>query len=179
VQKENTNSEYNRSLQALQWKGSSLLEQSQKSDLLFVFVRHKGCTFCREALSELAKNLSLILKKGLKPVIVHMGPESTSEELKKEYGLDSVEWISDPQKKFYAAFGLKRGSLKQLFGPRVWARGFVAGVMNGHGLGPLEGDGFQMGGIYLLSKGNLSKLHDPCDAADIGDWKQILENLKI
>lgn len=164
-------------LKSLVWDGKSLVEQSQKVPLLMVFVRHKGCTFCREALSELANNLPMILQKGLRPVVVHMGPESTSLELKNEYKLDSVGWISDPQKKFYAAFGLKRGSLKQLFGPRVVARGFVAGVLKGHGLGAIEGDSLQMGGIFLVQKGLVQKLHDPCDAADVGDWNQILKSV--
>lgn len=164
-------------LKDLQVKKSSLLEMSGKAPLLMVFVRHKGCTFCREALSELAKNIKPILAKGLKPYVVHMGPESTSLELKNEYGLDSVEWISDPQKKFYAAFGLKRGSLNQLFGPRVVARGFVAGVLKGHGIGAIEGDSLQMGGIFLVKKGVVTKLHDPCDASDVGDWNQILNKI--
>jgi hypothetical protein len=30
---------------------------------------------------------------------------------------------------------LKRGSLAQLLGPKVWWRGFKAGVLAGHGLG--------------------------------------------
>lgn len=161
----------------LMWQGKSLLEHSQHAGLVLVFVRHKGCTFCREALSELSKNLPMILKKGLQPIVVHMGPESTSEELKNEYNLDSVGWISDPQKKFYAAFGLQRGSLKQLFGPRVVARGFVAGVLKGHGLGAIEGDALQMGGVFLLRQGQIKKLHDPCDAADVGDWNQILQSI--
>ncbi len=161
----------------LRLEKDSLVDMSRKVPLLMVFVRHKGCTFCREALSELASHIKPILAKGLKPYVVHMGPESTSIELKNEYGLSSVEWISDPQKKFYAAFGLKRGSLKQLFGPRVVTRGFVAGVLKGHGIGAIEGDSLQMGGIFLVNKGLVTKLHDPCDASDVGDWNQILSKI--
>lgn len=157
--------------------GSTLQSASKTHSLLFVFVRHKGCTFCREALSDLKKNLPLLESKKLKIYVVHMGPPSTSVELANEYDLKTVEFISDPGKKFYNAFGLKRGSLKQLFGPRVWLRGFQAGVLKGHGVGALEGDGLQMGGIFLMQKGQLKKLHDPCDAADVGDWSQIVQQI--
>lgn len=157
--------------------GTTINSASLAKPLLFVFVRHKGCTFCREALSELKNNLPLLESKKLKIYVVHMGPPSTSIELANEYNLKTVDFISDPGKKFYTSFGLKRGSLKQLLGPRVWLRGFQAGVLKGHGVGGLEGDGLQMGGIFLMHKGQIKKLHDPCDAADIGDWSQIAQQI--
>lgn len=154
--------------------GKNLMDGSKDIPLLFVFVRHKGCTFCREALSQLSEYKEKLLQKRVKVFVVHMGPESTSQELEATYKLQGVTFISDPQKKFYKAFGLKRGSLNQLFGPKIWLRGFQAGVLQGHGIGAIEGDGLQLGGICLLKNGSLTKLLDPCDAADIGDWNNLL-----
>ncbi len=157
--------------------GKDLKSASFTQPLLFVFVRHKGCTFCREALSDLAKYKKELLQKNVRVVIVHMGPESTSTELAQTYDLREMEFLSDPQRQFYKAFGLKRGNLMQLFGPKIWLRGFQAGVLNKHGLGMLEGDGLQLGGICLYQEGKITKLHDPCDASDIGDWNAILKQL--
>ena len=161
----------------LLFRGESLLKNSKNEPLLFVFVRHKGCTFCREALSQLSEHKSQLMQRRVHIFVVHMGPESTSVELENTYHLQGVEFISDPDKKFYKAFGLKRGSLNQLFGPRIWLRGFQAGVLRGHGIGAIEGDGLQLGGICLLKNGSLTRLLDPCDAADTGDWSKIIKEL--
>ncbi len=157
--------------------GNDLKSASFTQPFLFVFVRHKGCTFCREALSDLAKFKKQLLQKNVRVVIVHMGPESTSEELAKTYNLHEMEFLSDPERRFYKAFELKRGNFMQLFGPKIWLRGFKAGVLQKHGVGLLEGDGLQLGGICLYQEGRMTKLHDPCDASDIGDWNSILKQL--
>ncbi len=164
-----------RSLDDLKFdSGESFVEKSKAQPLLFVLVRHRGCTFCREALDELSKNMKKITDKGYKPYVVHMGSSESGNLMKDEYSLDQVEFISDPNKNIYRLFGARRGTLKELFGPRVWARGVVAGMLKKHGVGKLEGDGFQLGGVYLLEDGKLRHVHDPCDAADVEDWNKLL-----
>jgi peroxiredoxin len=153
----------------------SLIEESKAQPHLLVLVRHRGCTFCREALSELSKNLDLLKERGLKTYVVHMGSIESGQLMKKEFELDGVEMISDPDQLYYQALGARRGSFKELFGPRVWKRGFQAGVLKDHGLGKLEGDGLQLGGVFLVESGRVNHLHDPCDAADVENWNEILD----
>jgi len=57
--------------------------------------------------------------------------------------------ISDPTKELYAAFGLQRGSVLQLLGPRVWSAGFGA-FRAGHRAGRPVGDPFMMSGGFLI-----------------------------
>ncbi|MFG0276081.1 MAG: AhpC/TSA family protein, partial [Phycisphaerales bacterium] len=68
------------------------------------------------------------------------------------YGLDDLPRVSDPDRTLYRAFSLERGSVNQLFGPRVVLRGVVA-TLRGHFVGALDGDGFQMPGVFLVADG--------------------------
>ena len=171
--------------QQVDWKtlqmtdGRSLIDASLSSHYIFVLVRHEGCTFCRESISLLSKHSKKIVDMGLKPVLVHMGSSENSESLRKTYGLQDTMIISDPERLFYQAMSLKRGSWWQLFGPKIWWRGFVAGVVKGYGVGRLAGDGFQLGGVFHVFEGNLRPLHLPKDASDVENWDQILSEVVL
>ena len=43
-------------------KGNTLGQMSEKNPILLVFLRHFGCTFCREAIDELSKKKANIEK---------------------------------------------------------------------------------------------------------------------
>jgi peroxiredoxin len=135
--------------------GTSLEELSRISPILLVFLRHAGCTFCREALADLAEQRSEIESSGTRIVIVHMGQPEQGEELTTRYGLSDIHRVSDPSQSLYRAFGLTRGALWQLFGLPVWIRGFQAGVFRRHGVGQLIGDGFQMPGVFVVFHGEI------------------------
>jgi peroxiredoxin len=150
--------------------GQTLLDASRAAPHMVVFLRHSGCTFCREALTDLARDQSRLNAQGVRLVLVHMGSPEQGETLVKSFGLDGAVPISDPQKRLYAAFNLARGSLTQLFGPRVWVRGFVAGILRRHGVGALVGDGFQMPGAFLVHQGVIRRAFRHADAADRPDY---------
>lgn len=154
--------------------GRGLLEASRTGPIMLLFVRHRGCTFCRESLAGLAAALPRLRERGERPVVVHLGSEASGREMQREFGLESVPFVADPDKRFYLAFGRRRGGWRELFGPRVWARGFVAGVLRGHGVGHLEGDGLQLGGVVRVEQGRWRVVHEPRDAADVEDWVAIL-----
>lgn len=157
--------------------GESVLELSQRCPQLFVLVRHRGCTFCREALSELSTALPEIKKKNLEVTVVHMGGDESSAKLAEEFNLPEVQFISDSKREYYRVLGARRGSLKEVLGPRVWKRGLIDGALKKFGIGGLEGDGFQLGGVFLVKNGECQHLHDPCDAADVEKWDQLLSRI--
>jgi peroxiredoxin len=157
--------------------GNNLLDESKHQKLLLTLVRHEGCTFCRETLTNLSRSLKDIQSTGVKVVIVHMGSESDSKLMVDKYGLEGVTIQSDPERKFYQALQIKRGNFRQLFGPSVWTRGFYAGVLKGHGVGALKGDGFQLGGTFLIDHGKVTCLHASSTAADVEDWIEIAKKL--
>lgn len=136
---------------------------------LIVFLRHFGCTFCREALSDLSQARPKLEALGIRMVLVHMSTTAEALEFFAGYGLEKCELVSDPARQLYSAFGLERARAKQFIGPKVWLRGFQAGVLDGHGIGWLAGDGLQMPGVFLLKDGALAsefRHQTPADRPD-------------
>lgn len=150
--------------------GESLLELSERSAVLVVFLRHLGCTFCREALSDVAARREGIEGEGVGLVLVHMAPDDRARELFREYGLGDVARVSDGEKRLYEAFGLERGGPLALFGPRVWIRGLKA-TLAGHRVGKLVGDGFQMPGVFLVRDGRVIRAFRHATAGDRPDYE--------
>ncbi len=146
--------------------GDSLLHLSIETPLLLIFLRHAGCTFCREALADLALQRRAIEDLGVRIALVHMGSGDEAAGLFARYGLAGLHRVDDPSQSLYRAFGLARGRLSQLFGPKVWFRGFQAAVLERHGVGRLAGDGFQMPGAFLLFHGEILNSFRHASAAD-------------
>lgn len=150
--------------------GESLASIAASSSTLLVFLRHAGCTFCREALADLSKARGEIARHGVRIVLVHMGDFTELEPLLSKNDLLDLDRISDPKQELYRAFGLKQGSAAQLFGPKVWWRGFHAGVVAGHGLGKPAADSSQMPGVFFLEKGFIARRFRHRSAADRPDY---------
>lgn len=151
-------------------QGVTLEEMSALSPVLLVFLRHAGCTFCREALADLAARRKEIEANGARLTLVHMGSEEHGAKFFAKYGLQDVPRVSDPERALYRAFGLPRGSFGDLFGPKVWWRGFQAGILGRHGVGMLVGDGFQMPGVFLIFHGEVLRSYRHVSAADRPDY---------
>ncbi|WP_436714975.1 peroxiredoxin-like family protein [Roseiconus lacunae] len=140
-------------------RGDSIASLSVDRSVLVVFLRHAGCTFCREALGDLQKQRAGIEAAGGEIVLVHMGDNERDVELFESYGLADAHRISDPGCCLYRAYGLQRGGPGQLFPLSVWWRGFSAAIINRHGFGKLIGDGFQMPGAFLVRDNAIVKAY--------------------
>jgi peroxiredoxin len=145
-------------------EGATLDQMSRKNPVLLVFLRHLGCTFCREAMADLASQRKPIEATGSSVVVVHMAGEADGAKCLKQYGLSDLAHISDPCQHLYRAFGLKRGTLGELFGPRALMRGL--GLLPKYGLGRMLGDGFQMPGVFLLYHGEVVRSYRHQSVAD-------------
>jgi hypothetical protein len=144
--------------------GESLLEASQSRLLVLVFLRHFGCTFTRQILRGLEEIQSEATARGGELVLVHM--LKSGGELRYLGGHDHVSRIADPKCELYRAFGLGRGGLMELFGPRVWWLGAVS-LFKGCGVGHLAGDGLQMPGAFLFRNGEIISAQRAHSAADL------------
>ena len=148
--------------------GVSLLEMSNLSPVLVVFLRHIGCTFCREAIADLATHRREIESQGVQIALVHMGQEDQIEPFLALHGLAALPRIGDRTQSVYRAFGLRRGSIPQLFGPKVWIRGLSVGPK--YGMGRTVGDAAQMPGAFLVFHGEVLKSYQHQSAADRADF---------
>jgi peroxiredoxin len=153
--------------------GESLMQISQRQPTLVVFLRHAGCTFCREAAADLASRRQQIEAQGTGIALIHMGTESQGAEFFQPYGLADLPRISDPGRALYRAFDLQRGSLWQILGPTVWWKGFLAGVVRGHGVGKPASDVAQLAGSFLLDRGQIVKAYRHKTSADRTDFSEM------
>ena len=145
--------------------GTTLAELSEESPVLLVLLRHEGCTFCRNAMSDIARSRSQIEKLGTRIVLGHMGTETAFAEFAGRYGLSDIASVSDPERTLYKGLGLRRGRLTQLLGPRVlWA--WFKSTLSGHLPGKIKGDVSQLPGAFLLHHGQVVKTHAYKDASD-------------
>ncbi|MCA9312105.1 MAG: redoxin domain-containing protein [Phycisphaerales bacterium] len=155
---------------ALDQSGMSLLDLSHQAPTLVVFLRHLGCTFCREMLGDVSRHRATIEADGTRIAFVHMSREDDrADRLFRAYELADVPRFSDPQRELYRSFELPRGSFLQLFGPRVAWRGVLATV-RGHRAAGLQGDGLQLAGAFLIHNGAIVRAFHSADAADRPDY---------
>ncbi|MFN0133351.1 MAG: SelL-related redox protein, partial [Phycisphaerales bacterium] len=153
-------------------QGRTLRALTDERQTLVVLLRHSGCTFCKQTLSDLARWQPDISKAGVGLSVVGMtaSPEGL-RALGQQHGLTSATWFADPDRVLYRALELGRGSFLQLFGPRVWIAGVLA-AFRGHGIGKLEGDGFQMPGAFVIHRGRAVRAYHHATAADRPDLKE-------
>ena len=158
-------------------EGGNIWQLSLEQPVLLIFLRHFGCTFCREALSDIAKSKESIEAYGTKIVFVHMTDYKIAERYFNRYELGGAVHVSDPACQYYAAFGLVKGNFNQLFGLQSWIRGFQAGVGNMHGISYKQlGDGFQMPGIFVLHEGEIKEAFIHKLSHDRPDYQALVEN---
>lgn len=152
--------------QTITESGRPFMELVTGSPVLLVFLRHAGCTFCREALGDIAKNRGQIEATGVRIVLVHMGDRAEIQDVIARYGLADLERVCDSNKLLYQAFGLKQGNVFQLFGLKVWWRSLVAGLFRGHGAARPAADATQMPGVFLVEQGLVARRFRHKSAAD-------------
>jgi len=144
-------------------------------DTLIVFLRHFGCTFCREAMAELAEQREQIEASGTHILVIHQSSRESADAFFAKYGLKTVQRVSDTEKKLYEAFELKRAKFEQVFGWKSWLRGVYAGVLKGHWVGREEGDGWQMPGAFLVRGDKILRSFRHKSAADRVDFCELAE----
>lgn len=154
--------------------GDSFRELSFHKPVLLVFLRHFGCTFCRETLVELARSKDEMAAKGLIPVFVHLADVVEAEKYLAAYGWSGARQIADPEAYLYENFQLKRASFSQVFGWKNWKRGVTAGLFKGLGVGKAVGDGFQMPGVFVIVKGNIEDGFRHRFAGDIPPYEELM-----
>ena len=162
-------------------QGEDLLSLSHEQTLMLVFLRHFGCSFCRETMSDIAELRPKLEAQGLAIVMVHMAEDEIAEAYFKRFNLAGIRHISDPDLSLYEYFGLTKGSFWQLYGLKIWVRGFKVGFLDGQGLSWQKelGEVNQMPGIFLLAEGQVrgSFIHE--SAADRPDYLKIVDSCQL
>lgn len=158
----------------------STIAQLSKSDIddgggaLIIMLRHTGCPFCAEILSDLKRALPELTNAGINPVIIHQAPESAFVvELLSKAGHEHTPRISDPDRVLYDLFGVKNGNPWQLFGPHViW--GIVRVLRKGlHPPRKKIGSLRRLNGSVFVQNSTLVARHNYTSQSDRADFNQL------
>jgi hypothetical protein len=156
--------------------GRTLLELVDESPLLLIFLRHFGCSFCRQTLDDVSRIRDLIEAKGIRPVFVHLGSPERAKPYFDYYHLSDVERVSDPGASLYASsvFQLPRKNVfTQFLVPAVW-KGWLQGAVQKHGIGMIKEDADQMPGIFYLQKRAIVRAFRYKTIADQPDYLKLI-----
>lgn len=129
------------------------------------FMRHFGCSFCREHLVRLAAADDEIRAAGGRTVAIFQYDAEATTSYCESRGLP-FDCLGDPRLEAYAEIGLGNGSIRQLFGWKVMRRGRQAYKANGLG-GPQGGTSKLMPGTFVVDgEGRVELAHYSANAAD-------------
>ncbi|MCW3061574.1 MAG: alkyl hydroperoxide reductase/thiol specific antioxidant/Mal allergen [Capsulimonas sp.] len=134
--------------------GSAILlsELWERRPIVVVFLRHYGCTFCREQAAWLRRDYAKFQAAGAEVVAIGQGDPKTGKAFQILLSLPYPLLVTGNDLAPYQAYGLDRGTFSQLFGWRSFVRGAIA-TLRGHFIGRLSGNGFQMPGTFVIDTG--------------------------
>jgi hypothetical protein len=152
--------------------GRTLLEIAEESPVLLVFLRHFGCSFCRETLDRISQIRGKLEAKGIRPVFVHLGTPERAKPYFDYYNLSDVERVSNPDASLYRhpVFGLGRTNpFSHFFRPAV-VKAWVTGAIRSYGIGLIKEDAEQMPGVFFLRDGKIANFYRYRTIADRPDY---------
>jgi peroxiredoxin len=136
--------------------GIDLVSASEPTPMLLVFLRHFGCTFCREAVCELEKLRPDIESLGTRLAFVHLSTDSRAEQFFAPHKFLDIPRFSDPDGRLYESFGLVHAKWQQYLNLRSIAR-MLSAWAGGHLVGTPDGDVERMPGVFLIHRGQILK----------------------
>ena len=148
----------------------TLADQLADGPTLLVFLRQLGCIFCREMVGRLREAAKA--NEDYPRVLFFFQGTSTEGRVFLSRLWPEARAVADRPKRFYAAFGVERGNLVQMFGPGVWAsrrRAKAEGFEQGERLG----DALMMPGVFWAEAGRIRWLHAFRHAGDSPDFAAI------
>ena len=151
-----------------------LRDQLDGCPQLLVFLRHFGCVFCLETVAD----LRAIAEDNphFPPVLFFfIGSPTEGRAFMRRYW-PGARAVADPDKRIYAAFGMGRGNLLQMFGPGVWA-GNRRARAKGNTQGKRSGDIWMMPGCFLVDGPRVLWAHEYAHAADLPDFASIQDQI--
>lgn len=141
--------------------------------ILVVLLRSFGCTFCREAMADVAAVKSEIRGAGAEIAFVHSESHPEADPWFAKYGLNDVLHISDPELAHYRAFGLGRTRAASLVDPQVWVRGAASSLA--HGFGIQNGEMMRrQPGVFVVQEGRVLAEYRHKTPADRPDYLALI-----
>ena len=148
---------------------SPLRQLAEQSPVLVILLRSFGCTFCREAMADVAAIRPQLEAAGARVAFVHGASPEEAEPWFAKYRLTDVACVSDPGLDHYQAFALGRTNATALIDPAVWARGAVCALS--HGFGGQSGAMMrQLPGVFVVQRDQILAEYRHRSPADRPDY---------
>jgi hypothetical protein len=154
---------------------AGLLALAEASPVLLVFLRHFGCPFCRQMISDVSDLRGELEARGVRPVFVHQGTPEVAKATFDYYRAGDMERIHDPQAAIYRhpAFMLGRMSpARQMLKLTVWL-GWLKGTVRKYGIGEVQGDSAQLAGVFFLNGAKIVRKFIHRSMADQPDYRRL------
>ena len=154
-------------------KGNSLLQLSDKEQLMLIFLRHFGCNFCREMLRDIADSAEDIRSNGYKIILVHQSSMNYADKMLDIYELNDIEHISDRSLLLYKSFGIDSLGFLDYFNLSVLF-GVIRSLFKGDIPGRIQGDPNQKPGIFLFHRRGIIDKYEYKNIAKRPDLVQLV-----
>ena len=145
--------------------------------VVLALIRHFGCQFCKDHVSQLVPAVPAIHETGAELVIVGSGNPSMAGFFAEDYHV-TTPLFTDPSREVYRAFGAKRPTWAALLNPRLYWNALQV-HRRGHRLGKVQGDIAQLGGVFIvLPSGDMPFAYRSSIAGDLPSTTQVIDELR-
>ena len=149
----------------------TLRDQLDGGVSLLVFLRHFGCMFCRETLTDL--RAAAEADPGFPRVLFFFQGSATEGRAFLRRYWPRVRAVADPDQDFYEMFGVRRAGLVEALGPAVLIGARKRAKAKGHANGAPSGDVWRMPGVFAVRGDRIIWKYEPMHAADHPDFAGI------
>lgn len=145
-------------------------DQLAAAGTLVVFLRHFGCTFCREMIDDV-RDAARQRPDFPAVLFVFRGePHHARERFAQRWPEARV--VTDADGSLYDAFAVRYGGLWKMAGPAVFGAFFRA-LRKGHFIGWATPDPLRHPGVFLIEHGRVTWKHEFAHVGDHPDFRLI------
>jgi len=150
----------------------------KKQPVVIVFLRHFGCTFCRQHIAMLRRDYAEFLDAGGEVLCIGMGGFKVGRGFEILMDTKFPTLVTGETNLAYQDYGLGKGSFGQIFSARSFAKALKA-TFQGHVGTSVQGDPYQMPGVFIAdTSGTLQYVHYYDDIADTPENSDLINVLK-
>lgn len=144
--------------------------------VVLALIRHFGCQFCKDHVSQLVPAIPAIHEAGAELVIVGSGNPAMAGYFAEDYGV-TTPLYTDPSRDVYRAFGARRPTWAALLNPRLYWNALRV-ALRGHWPGRPQGDLAQLGGVFIvLPDGKMPFAYRSSVAGDLPSPRRVIDEL--
>jgi peroxiredoxin len=134
--------------------------------LVLVFLRHLGCTFCRQQLAELARDHAQFVSAGAEIACVAQGDAKVGKAYAILAALPFPLLLCGDDLTAYQRYGLIQARFRSMLNPIMVMKG-IASLLQGYKQTEVIGNARQLGGAFVIDRAGVVRYaHHNADPSD-------------